>query len=181
MVDSDLLSRCTKGDRVAQKKLFLLYSPTLYSVARRYAVSKEDAEDTLQEAWVNIFSKLHTYTEQGCFVPWMKKIVINKALRNRESKWVRVDMTIDDVSINHSTSPQILKDFELEEVNKLIDSLPDGYREIFKMRVIDELKHKDIANIMGIEESTSRAKMTIARRKLQKLINTINDSKLLRQ
>lgn len=170
MQDNDLILFCKRGDKASQKKFFLRHSPLLFNVSLRYARSREDAEDVLQEAWVSIFNSLEQYNESGNLIAWMKKIVINKALRNRSNNWFNTDLVeVMDLS-DKISNPTIWNELENEEVLKVIDRLPIGYSEVFKLYIIEGFKHAEIADMMGIEESTSRSKLTIARRKLRELI-----------
>ncbi len=170
MQDIDLILLCKEGNVGAQKMLFMRHSPLLFNVALRYTRSKEDAEDALQESWVNIFNSLDTYKEEGKLIAWMKKIVINKSLRNSNNSWFNTElMEVMDLEVS-GEEPMVLQDLESEEILKVINRLPDGYSQIFKLNVIDGYKHAEIAEIMGIGESTSRSKLTIARTKLKDLI-----------
>lgn len=148
------------------------HSPFLFNVAVRYSGNRHDAEDNLQEAWINIFKNLHQYKEDGKLHAWMKRIVINVALGLKRKKWSSVVLVEHDVGLDQEVQPTVIKEMEVKDMMEYIFQLPPGYQEIFKLYVIDEFKHQEIADMMGIEASTSRAKLTIARRKLKTIINT---------
>lgn len=165
----ELISLCKKGDRRAQFDLYGRYSGLLFSVALRYTNSKIDAEDVVQMSWVKIFSKLGTFSENNSFEGWMRRIVVNTAItlyRKNQKHANQID--IQDV---HAT-PKDLEaskecEFTREELEKAIEVLPQGYGMVFKLYVIDGYKHKEIAEMLGIEVNTSKSQLSRAKKFLQ--------------
>jgi RNA polymerase sigma factor (sigma-70 family) len=170
--DSKLLKGCINGEAHCQRLLVERFSPMLLTVARRYAGNLEDAEDILQDALVKILTALQKgYNEQGRLEAWMRTIVITTALNALDRKWVRHEQSVDQIPEDlPCTYPDVFGQLGAEELLKVIATLPDGYREIFNLAVIEQYSHAEIASLLGISESTSRSQLTRARRLLQTLV-----------
>jgi RNA polymerase sigma factor (sigma-70 family) len=171
-VDRDvlkLIKLCKKGDRRAQFDMYGRFSGLLFAVALRYTNTKIDAEDVVQNAWVKIFSKLDSFSENNSFEGWMRRIVVNTAITlYRKNQKHANQLDIDDI---HAT-PQDLEasitcDFTREELERAIARLPEGYGLVFKLYVIDGYKHKEIAEMLSIEINTSKSQLSRAKKNLQ--------------
>lgn len=174
MTDAQLIAACLKGDPKAQRVLFDQYTRPLYQVSLRYSKTRMDAEDALQDAWVNIFKGLSTYREEGKLESWMKRIVIHSALRKQRVKWFKNENTDIEKVNDPSFSPQALSQMTADEILGYVLNLPAGYKEIFTLFVIEGYSHKEIGLLLGIEASTSRSKLTRARKKMQSSILLAN-------
>lgn len=168
-----LIDQCKRGDRRAQFDLYGRYSGLLFAVALRYTNSKIDAEDVVQMAWVKIFSKLGTFSENNSFEGWMRRIVVNTAITlYRKNQKHANQLDIQEV---HATPKDIEAfkecEFTREELEKAIDVLPHGYGMVFKLYVIDGYKHKEIAEMLGIEINTSKSQLSRAKKFLQNQLN----------
>jgi RNA polymerase sigma factor (sigma-70 family) len=167
--DSHILSGCIKGRAAAQRELYEKYSGLLLGICIRYASSLEEAEDILQEGFVKIFLNIGHFKGEGSLIAWMRRIMINTAItayhRNLKHRYhddineVR-ETTIEDAAFSES-------DFTAEELMKVIQQMPDGYRMVFNLYAIEGYKHREIAEIMGIDENTSKSQYSRARRWLQ--------------
>ncbi len=170
MIDDKFLHRLKRGDPLAQKQLYDQYAPKLFGIALRYAGSKEEAEDILQDAFVKIFRYIKSFENRGSFEGWLRKIVVNTAIGNyrRELRHKYQD-DFDDIResdiLNYSEHDP---DFTMDEILKAVQSLPKGYRTVFNLYAIEGYKHKEIAKILGIDESTSKSQYHRARKLLQK-------------
>lgn len=169
-----LIEGCKRGEALSQRKLLDKYTPLLYSVSLRYAVDRAQAKDILQDSWINIFNGILKYKHKGKLEGWMTRIVINIALRKLNSKEMKNAVYTDTFFDAPSEEPNVLSELRYDDLLKLVNQLPDGSREVFKMAVIDGLKHKEIGEIIGIQESTSRAHLTLAKKKLQELIRVFD-------
>lgn len=171
---NELIQACKRGEVRAQRSLLDRYSPMLYSISLRYAIDRSHAKDILQDAWINIFKGLVKYRHEGKLEGWMSRIVINTALRKlRSEEWQKA--IVEDSFFDAPTEePRALQDLQYDDLLRLVNQLPDVSREVFKMAAIDGLKHKEIGDILNIKESTSRAHLTRARRKLQELITDLD-------
>jgi len=174
MTDQQLIQASIKGNAKAQRALFNRHTNTLFQVSMRYSKNRMDAEDVMQEAWVKIFKGLEKYQEQGKFVGWMKKIVIHTALRRKQSSWFTNEEIGLDSSVDPRFNPQAVDTMSANEILDYVLNLPPGYKEIFTMFVIEGFSHKEIGEVLGIQASTSRAKLTTARKKMQKSILEAN-------
>jgi RNA polymerase sigma factor (sigma-70 family) len=167
-----------KGRPAAQKKLFEKFSRLLLGVCTRYAASREEAEDILQEGFVKIFLNIKEFKGDGSLVAWMRRIMINTAITHyhKELKH-RYHDDLDDIRESrfedHDWSEA---DFTPEELYKVIRRMPEGYRMVFNLYAVEGFKHREIAEILGIDENTSKSQYSRARRWLQERLLRIRDS-----
>jgi RNA polymerase sigma factor (sigma-70 family) len=156
-IDQELIRLCLKGDRVAQYRLYKQYARTMYNLCLRMVPDTSEAEDLLQESFVKMFRELHTYQGKSTPGAWLKRIVINQCLNHlRKSKPVYVDLAhvevpeapVEEVSLNQITS---------EEIHHSIKRLPEGARVVCVLHLLEGYKHSDIAEMVGISESTSKS------------------------
>lgn len=165
-----LIKQVRRGSPTAQKEVFMAYSPQLYKVAYRYTSDGHTAKDILQESWIKIFGKIDQYKEEGKFESWCKVIVIRTALTYRRKLKVYVrDEELQ--SGDYSLDPQVLIDMDTEDLMAIIDSIPRDYGDIFKLYVIEGYSHREIGDLLGIGESTSRCKVSLARKKLRVILS----------
>ena len=170
MDHSAIVKACMNGDRKAQRSLIDEYSSLLMSVCLRYCKNRLDAEDALQESWIRIFKGMEGYQEAGYFKAWICRITIHTALRYMErNQKHNQNEEIGEVHFE-GIKPEALELMKAGDIIKLIDRLPDRAATVFKLYVIDELPHSDIASLLGISESTSRVYLTRAREGLRILI-----------
>ncbi|MDR6193692.1 RNA polymerase sigma factor [Siphonobacter sp. SORGH_AS_0500] len=166
-----LVEACKRGDRKAQYELYRLYSKSMFNVCMRILNHMGEAEDVLQEAFLDAFQKIHDFRQTSTFGAWLKQIVVNRAinqLRQRKLEWVDVeeaDSVGEEVSI-----PQEETDWEIERVRLGIQQLPDGFRTVLSLYLLEGYDHEEIANILNISESTSRTQYMRAKRKLVELL-----------
>ncbi len=170
MLEKDFLKKLRRANPQAQKQLYDKYAPMLYGLALRYAGSEEEAQDILQEAFVKIFKYIKTFEQRGSFEGWLKKILINTAIEHfhkREKHRFQSDITeINETNIETYEIKD--PDFTMEEILKAVQSLPEGYRTVFNLYAIEGYKHKEIAEMLGIDVSTSKSQYHRARKLLQK-------------
>ena len=141
--EKELIQFCIKGDRKSQKQLFEVYGPKMMSVCLRYAKNKNEAEDIFQEGFIRVFRHIENFSFEGSFEGWIRRIMINTALKYNSKKSLGWNLnTLDDI-IQH------------------------GYRMVFNLFVIEGYSHKEIGDMMNIEESTSRSQLVKARKMLQ--------------
>ena len=171
--EQELIALCLKGDRRACKQLFDVYSGRMMALCYRFARDKNEAQDILQEGFVRIFTKLELYSGKGSFEAWMKRVMINTALKYRQRYVVKYNYSdVGDHQI-FDEAPSALDDMSSEEIMQLIQTLPDGYKTVFNLYVIEGYSHKDISELLGIGESTSRSQLVKARIMLKEKLLTI--------
>lgn len=162
----EIIQQCIKGNPVAQKLLYDTYAKKLYGICLRYSKDEIEAQDILQDSFVKIYTKLDTYQYTGSFEGWMKRIVTNTAIEYYRRK---VDLiTVEDISYSPYLTVQEEKTLEVEELLKMIQNMPEGYRMIFNLYVIEGYSHNEIADKLKISEGTSKSQLSRARVFLQK-------------
>jgi RNA polymerase sigma-70 factor (ECF subfamily) len=171
MTVREIIEGCINDDRVCQKQLVQKYSSLLMTVARRYAPNTYGPSDLLQDSFIKIFGAIKTYdAEKGSIETWMRRIVINTALKKLKRKYIANEVyTLDNIKPIYS-EPKVYEKFHEEEIMELIEGLPEGYRQVFNLYVIEGYSHKEIGNLLQIEESSSRSNLSRARIILRKKI-----------
>lgn len=167
----ELIARCRQGDQQAHFQLYKLYSKAMYNVGYRITGSEEEAQDVLQEAFTSAFRNLNYYRGDAAFGAWLKRIVINKALTALQKR--KYDRIPDDENwdIPEDQSPEEYSDkLTVERVKQGIQQLPDGYRAVLSLYLLEGYDHQEIAEIMNISESTSKSQLNRAKNKLRELL-----------
>ena len=169
-----LIEACKKGDRSAQRRLYDGLAPKMFAVCLRYMGNRDEAEDILQDGFVTLFGKLDSYTGEGSFEGWARKIFINTALMSLRKKDVlKASGDLEDARSLSSDTVTQLQAIGYKELMKLIAELPSGYRTVFNLFVIEGYTHKEIAEELGISEVTSRSQLNRARAMLQDKIRSL--------
>lgn len=167
-----LIEACAKGDRQAQSRLYNLHKQKMFVVCLRYAKSREEAEEILQEGFVKVFEFLHQYRFTGPFEGWMRKIMVNCALQKYRSKSnLRIVSDPDDVPTEYAADEDIIAGIGAKELLKMIQQLPPTYKIVFNLYVFEGMKHREIAALLGISEGTSKSNLSDARAILQKAVS----------
>lgn len=176
MSEEQIIARCKENDRKAQKQLYKRYSGLLFGVCLRYASTRAEAEDVLQEAFMKIYNNIGDYSSIGSFVGWMKRIVINTSITHyhrNHKHWYHDD--VDDIrECQMSSFDFTSSDYTREELLSVIQSLPEGYRMVFNMYAIEGYKHREIADQLGIEVNTSKSQYSRARKLIQKRLESLS-------
>ena len=172
MSDSELVSECLKGKSSAQRTLFQLHSGKMLAVSLRYMGSTMEAEEVLQESFIKVFEKLKQWKGDGPLGGWIRTIVVNTSLtRIKNNKKFRLDKNIDDaVSLSDNGEDQ-MEALQAADLMKLIAQMPEGYNTVFNLFVVEGYGHKEIAELMGISESTSKTQFLKGKNWLVKRIN----------
>lgn len=167
-----LIERCSRGERSAQKELYGIYSNTLFKTCLRYSSNREEAEDTLQDGFMKIFDNLNQFKFTGSFEGWMRKIMVNTALQKLRSKnYMHAVVDIENISIDTAASEDIISQIGTKELMKMIQQLPPAYRTVFNLYVFEGMKHREIAIELGISEGTSKSNLFDARAILQRSVS----------
>ncbi len=168
MTEQDLVRGCIQGKRQFQQELFQRYAGKMLAVCLRYARHRMEAEDMLQDAFVKVFEHLGQFQFKGALEGWIRRIVVNTAVKTFDRK----SFTHEQIGIDpnwDSASDLPLGDVQLQEEDLLnmINQLPDGYRIVFNLYALEGYSHQEIAEMLGIQESTSRSQLVKARKQLQ--------------
>ena len=174
MDELQLIEGCRKGDRRAQKALYETFSRKMMSVCLRYVSDWETARDLLQEGFVKVFTHIDSYTGNGSFEGWIRKIFVNSALEHlRHANVLRESTDLDQTAEVAQTDSSPLSDISAAELMQLVQSLPAGFRTIFNLFAIEGYSHKEISERLHITESTSRSQYTRAKQLLQRKVNAL--------
>lgn len=174
-----LIKRCKNNEIDAQEQLYRLYSRKLFGLCLKYSNSYDQAQDNLQDGFMTIFDKIAQYEHKGSFEGWMKRIVINTALKkhrnNKTYGLLNEEMIEDtDLEVEHN-------DLDLKFLLGCIQQLPDRYRQVFSLYVLDDFSHRDIADMLQISEGTSKSNLARARMilkdKIEEYQNNYNSAK----
>ena len=160
-----LIKKAIDSNREAQKQLFDQYSPKMLGVCRQYVKDLHHAEDLLLQGFLKVFTNLATYKNKGSFEGWIRRIMVNTCISYLRKKNL-IDLSDDDFIFNNAAADN-LESTTLEDIQKLIDALPDGYRMVFNLFAIEGFKHSEIAKKLGVSESTSKSQLFKARKLLQ--------------
>ena len=166
-----LIERCKQGDAKAQAALHRNYLKAMQRIAFRITGDWMEAEDVIQEAFMRAFSHLHSFKAEATFGAWLKRIVINTAinhLKRRKAEWVPLDPDKFDVAEEEprpAASP-----WNLAQIERAIQQLPDGYRQVFELYEKEGYDHKEIGYILNISEATSKSQFSRAKRRLRQML-----------
>lgn len=168
---SDLIEACKRSERSAQRRLYDFLSPKMFPLCLRYMGDRDSAEDILQEGFVTLFTKLDSFTGEGSFEGWARKIFVNTALMAlRKNDILKQTEDVEEARYISSDAPTAMEDIGYRELMKIIEELPPGFRTVFNMYVIEGYSHKEIGEALGISEVTSRSQLQRARTLLQSKI-----------
>ncbi len=170
LTEYELIKGCIEKDSSKQRALFEQYAGVFMSVCLRYAIDTFEAEDMLQEGFVRIFNHLHQFKFEGSFEGWMRRIVVNVCLKSLQKRKIQFKELEFESSSEAHVSPYVFSNVGEDELMKLINELPEGYRMVFNLNVIEGYSHEEIAVLLGIQASTSRSQLVKARKMLQNRI-----------
>jgi RNA polymerase sigma factor (sigma-70 family) len=165
-----LIEDCKKGNGKAQSKLYHQYSKAMYNLAYRILNNREDAEDILQETFIECFRSIATFRFESTFGAWLKKILINKCINHIKKR--KIDLTLcENLPVNVAEEEEEVE-YDTRKIFRGIEMLPDGYRIILTLYLLEGYDHSEISQILGITESTSKSQYSRAKDKLRNLLLT---------
>ena len=171
MTEELMLAGCLRNNAAAQEALYNRFSPRMLGVCYRFAKNREDAEDMLQEGFIKVFTQMHQYRNEGALEGWIRRIVVHTCINvlKKNKKFS------DSVDIIHANSLHVKEDMipsimQAKQVVECIRILPMGYRTVLNLYAIEGFSHKEIANLLDIEESTSRSQYTRAKAMLEEIL-----------
>ena len=174
MDEITLANNCIEGDQRAQQKLFEMYAPKMMGVCLRYMKDQAQAEDVLQDGFVKVFTKLEKYTGNGSLEGWVRRIMVNTALDElRKTNKFKANISMDDVDYKVESDADVLSSLIEEDLLKLIQEMPDGYKTVFNMFAIEGFSHREIGEKLGISENTSKSQYSRAKAYLRTKIEEL--------
>ena len=178
----DIVEACMRHNRRAQFQLYQLYSKAMYNICLRMLNDVEDAEDLLQNSFMDVFNKLHYFRFESSIGAWIKRIVINNCINFLKKKRLQiVEMSDNDLNVfadkdtDNQNAGSATTDYqpEIQKVNQAIQQLPDGYRVVLTLYLLEGYDHQEIGEILGVSASTSKSQYSRARKKLQGILKEL--------
>jgi RNA polymerase sigma factor (sigma-70 family) len=177
ITESDLITGCIEGNRRMQEELYRRFSPRMYAVCLRYAGNAEEAEDILQEGFIKVFKKLDSFRSEGSFEGWVRRIFVNTAIEHFRRKRYLMPVTEKEENTIEGKYLSIIDDLAARDIMAMVQELSPGYRTVFNMYVVEGYTHKEIADMLGISEGTSKSQLSRAKVILQEMVKTFTDRK----
>ncbi len=167
MTEAQLIQGCKENNRLAQKELYEKYKAAMFTLAYRVTNDFEDANDVLQEAFVQVFRAIEQFRGESTIGAWIKTIVTRAAYRK-----IKQRVTFDDIdNLPDNTIVQWGNSLDTEYLEKAIQSLSDGYRAVFTLAEIEGFSHREIGEMLGISEGTSKSQLYYAKRRLREMLS----------
>lgn len=173
--DTDLIEGCIKEDRKMQQELYNRFAPKMYGICLRYAGDAEEAEDILQDGFIKVFKKIESFRGEGSFEGWIRRIFVNTAIEYFRRKIYLQPITEKEESTVEGKYLSVLDKLAEQDIISLVQQLSPGYRTVFNMYVVEGYTHKQIADILGISEGTSKSQLSRAKIILQDLVKKFLD------
>lgn len=180
--EEQIIKGCLEGRRKAYNMLFRQYAPLMMGVCMRYCKNRIDAEDVMQDGFIKVFSQIHKFRSEGSFEGWIKRIMIHTAIDNYKANLKHLfheevgEIEQSTLITDHEDQDEALPDhlsISREQLMKMVQELPDGYRMVFNLFALESFSHKDIASMLGITENTSKTQLLKARKTLRKKIEAL--------
>ena len=173
--ESDLITGCIEGNRRMQEILYNRFSSKMYGVCLRYASNAAEAEDILQEGFIKIFKKIDTFRSEGSFEGWVRRIFVNTAIEHFRRRKYLTPVTEKEENTIEGKYISVLDELAEQDILNLVQELSPGYRTVFNMYVVEGYTHKEIGDILGISEGTSKSQLSRAKVILQDMVRTFID------
>jgi RNA polymerase sigma factor (sigma-70 family) len=170
-IHAPIIEECRKGDSRAQFMLYNQYSKAMFNLAYRMTNSREDAEDILQETFIDCFRNIDSFRFESTFGAWLKTILINRSINHLKKKKVNLIFQ-ENLPENIVEENEDNTTYDTGKIFRGIELLPDGYRVIFTLYLLEGYDHTEISQILGISESTSKSQYSRAKEKLRKILKT---------
>lgn len=171
--EKDIIAQAADNNRHAQQIIYSKHAPKMLSICRQYVKDVHQAEDIMITAFMKVFTNLKAFEHKGSFEGWIRRIMVNECI-----SYLRVQKKVkflEDEYYVEDTFNNIESHFSVEDIQSLIDSLPDGYKMVFNLYAIEGFKHQEIAKMLGINEGTSKSQLSHARKMLKDQINKLKN------
>ena len=174
--ETDLIQGCIAGERKMQEELYKRFSPKMYAVCLRYAGNGDDAQDILQDGFIKIYKNLARFRSEGSFEGWIRRIFVNTSIEHLRRKTYLKPISEKEENIIPYKEKSVLDKLGEKDIMNLIKELSPGYRTVFNLYVVEGYTHKEIGDILGISEGTSKSQLARARMILQdKVVNYLDE------
>ncbi|HMN06456.1 MAG TPA: RNA polymerase sigma factor [Flavobacteriales bacterium] len=169
----ELVRACRREERSAQEALYARFSRRMFAVCLRYARHQAEAEDLLQEGFIQVFDKLHAFRMEGSLEGWIRRIMVHTCINHLRKRSVRDEVLGTERMPERSVGPSAMDTLGQADLLALVQELPDGYRAVFNLYAIEGYDHAEIAELLGCGESTSRSQLAKARAALQRRLEQL--------
>jgi RNA polymerase sigma factor (sigma-70 family) len=169
-IHREIIELSKAGNQKAQYQLYRLYSKAMYNICYRMMNSQTEAEDLLQESFAEAFHRLESFRYESAFGAWLKRIVVNKCINHLKKKRAELVLTENLPEVHEDMEDTDSVQLEVKRVHQAIEQLPDGYRVIFSLYLLEGYDHSEIAQILGITESTSKSQFSRAKQKIKEIL-----------
>lgn len=175
-IDKTFINRLKSGDEKAQKAFYQKFAPKMYGICLRFAKSNAEADDILQEGFIRIFNHIKDFRGEGSIEGWVRRTVVNTSI-NFYKKRIKqgISTELETIKERIESDNLIIDRLAAKELLEIIRELPDGYRTVFNLNVIEGYSHKEIGEMLDISENTSKSQLSRARATLQKKIKKIQE------
>jgi len=171
--NTELVKKAAKNNREAQHTLFEVHAPKMLSVCRYYVKDVHKAEEVMLNGFFKAFTNLNSFKNEGSFEGWLRRIMVRESISFlRQQK--QIEFSMEDLKVSDDYSITIESEIEVNDIQQLIDDLPEGYKVVFIMYAIEGYKHHEIAELLNISEGTSKSQLFKARQYLQQKIKELN-------
>jgi RNA polymerase sigma factor (sigma-70 family) len=176
--ENDLIKGCIEGNPQMQRLLYDRFASMMYAVCLRYSENTEDADDVMQEGFIKVFKSLSKFRAEGSFEGWVRRIFINTSIEHYRKKVKFYNVSEVHENIIDDNELNALDSLATKDVMNIINELSPGYKQVFNLHVIEGYSHKEIADMLGITEGTSKSQLARAKGVLKKIIETRIDKKI---
>ena len=175
-LDKSFIDKLVKKDEKAQKAFYQLLAPKMYGICLRFAANRAEADDILQEGFIRVFTHLKDYRGEGSLEGWVRKTIVNTAINFYKKRMKRGSNTeLENIRNRPDEHYYVIEKMAADDILDLIRELPDGYRTVFNLNVIEGYTHKEIGQMLDISENTSKSQLSRARASLQKKLKVIKE------
>jgi len=173
MTEKELVRGCVQEKRSCQEKLYQQYYKKMFAVCMRYGKNRDQALDMLQEGFIKVYNNINSFNHTGSLEGWIRRIMVNSAINliRKEKPTVDINDVYEDSNVVNNET--VLDKMSVDEIMKLIQKLPTGYKTVFNLFAIEGYSHKEIAEMLDIQESTSRTQFLKAKTALRKMLEEL--------
>ncbi len=168
-IHRDIIEQCKAGNSRAQQKLYHLYAKAMYNVCYRMMNNREEAEDQLQESFTEAFVRLESFRFESAFGAWLKRITVNKCINSLKKRKAEL-VPVVELPEKPAEEDNDVSGLTTEHIRKALEKLPEGYRVIFSLYLLEGYDHVEISQIMGISEETSKSQYSRARQRMKEIL-----------
>jgi RNA polymerase sigma factor (sigma-70 family) len=173
MSDEELIQGCIKGKDAFQYELYKRYSPKMFGVCLRYCASREEAEDVLQDGFIKVFKKIDSFRFTGSFEGWIRRIMVHTAIRNKYITLRAHEVNTLEGVEHPALDEKVTSKLMMMDLMKIVNELPQGYKIVFNLFAVEGYSHKEIAEMLEIQEATSRSQYLRARQFLREKLDKL--------